>query len=882
MKSRFWRRNRRNEELEDEINSHLRMAARDRLERGEALRPVEIDVRREIGNVELIKEVTRSMWGTRSLEQLSQDLRYGARMMLKRPGFTIVAVIALALGIGANSAIFSVVNSILLRPLPYSQPDRLMTLWTSLKRPGYEKISVSEPEYVDFKQRSKSFEEIASYHQRGLNLTGVDEPERLQGAEVSPNLFATLGVNPLFGRNFLSGEEQPGHGQVVILSHRLWQQRFGSDRSLVGKSITLDGKPFEVVGVMPPGFEFPTRETDIWTPFEVTSEFLSENYRGSHFQQIVGRLKEGVTLQQARAEMDAIADQMAKQSPTIYRLGYGIVISPMRDEIIGDIRPTLLVLFAAVGFVLLIACANVANLLLSRAAARQKEVSVRAALGASRVRLMRQFLTESVLLSLIGGLFGLLLAYWGVGVLMSLAPSNIPRTDEIRLDLGAVAFTIALSLATGIFFGLAPAIHVSKPDLNDALKSGVRGSSDSAGKHRFRNSLVVAEFAMTVVLLVGAGLMIKSFIKLQEVNPGFSTNNIVSLRLVLPQSRYSTFDKQTGFFKEVNAKLASLPGVQSVGEISALPLSGFTNDRSFRIEGRPEIPGQPNPDEEIRFAGPNYFATMGIPLVRGRLFTERDNADAPRVAIIDEAAKMRYWPNEEAIGKRIIYNGMQSTVNWIEIVGIVGNVKHNGPDAKEDPEIYLPYSQPLFMSSNSNVSALFIVVRTALDPSKTIPAIRSEITLLDKDQPISNIKTMRDLLDESVAQRRFSMLLLSIFAAVAVVLASVGIYGIMSYSVTQRTNEIGIRRALGASTGDVFMMIVTQGMKLSAIGVALGVVGAIGLTRLMSTLLFNVQATDPTIFILIASLLVVVALAACVLPARRAIKLDPMKALRYE
>ena len=811
-----------------------------------------------------------------------QDLFYGLRMLRRRPAFTVVAILTLALGIGANSAIFSVVNAVLLRPLPYKNADNLVMLWSKFYREGAEKVSVSAPEFTDFKTRSKSFEHIVAYYSQGFNLTGVSEPERLQGTFVSPDTFTALGINPIQGRSFLSDEDQLGHDQVVLLSHSLWERRFASDPGLVGKSLTLDGKAVTVVGIMPASFMFPTRQTDVWKPLVFTPDLLSENNRGSHFLTVIGRIKTDTTLSQTQSEMSVIGQQLSTEHPSTYRSGYGAYVTTMRNEVVGDIRLTLLVLFGAVGFVLLIACANVANLLLSRAASRQREVAVRAALGAGRGRLVRQFLTESILLSLCGGALGLILAIWGVSLLVSLAPSDIPRLNEIRLDPIAIAFTLIISLFTGLLFGLAPALHASRTNLGDSLKDGGRGSTDSAARHLFRKGLIVAEFALTMVLLIGAGLMVKSFVRLQEVKPGFETGNRLSMRIALPASKYPDFIKQTAFFQEITSRLSSRPGIESVGAISALPLSGFTNDRTFRIEGRPDVPGQPTPDEEIRFVSPAYFSTMGIPVLKGRAFTERDNADATRVVVINQALQARYWPDEDAIGKRITYNGKDGSPTWWEIVGVVGNIKHDGMDSREQPEVYLPYLQPLFSTATSRVSALFFVVKTATDAKSNVGAIRAEIAALDNDQPIFDVKTMGERVNESVAQRRFNMLLIAIFASVAMILAAVGIYGIISYSVAERTNEIGIRVALGAQSGDVFRLVIGQGMLLSLIGVGIGVVGAIGITRLMSTLLFNVTPSDPETFVSISVLLIVVALVACFIPARRATKVDPMVALRYE
>ena len=812
------------------------------------------------------------------METLLKDIRYGVRNLLKRPGLTAIAIITLALGIGANSAIFSVVNAIVFRPLPYRASDQLVAIWGNLHKTGLDEIEISAPEFTDFREQCKAFEQIAAYATQGLNLTGQGEPERLRGALVSVNLFVTLGMQVEHGRNFVPQEDQFGHDQAAILSDALWRRRFAADPGIINKTIVLDGRPVTVVGIMPASFHFPDKDTDIWTPLALDPEMLTENNRGSHFLIVIARLKAGNSLAQAQADIDTLTARLSQEHRNTYPLGFSTKLRSLQEDIVGNLRKALFVLLGAVGLVLAVACANVAHLLLANAAARTREVAIRSALGASRIRVIQQFLTESLLLSLIGGAAGLLLAIWGVVTLVALIPKDTPRVEEIRLDFRVLLFTLGISILTGVVFGLAPSLQAAKTDLNDALKEGGRGGSDSGRRVQLRNLLVISEFALALVLLIGAGLMIKSFRRVQEINPGFDAAGLLTMRLALPDAKYPHFQKSRAFFDQLFDRLKARPEVRAVSAINLLPFGGSGGDRSFLIEDQPVPEGQPHPDEQIRFVSAGYFTTMSIPLLRGRDITERDLPDTPQVVVANQALVRKYWPNQDPLGKRISF----STRNpkWYEIVGVVGNVKHRGLDIEDKPEFYVPFLQPLF--ADANIQPMYLVMRTSVDPLSVAAVVRNEVAGIDRDQPISNIMTMEQRISESVAPRRFNMFLLGLFAALALILAAIGIYGIMAFSVGQRTHEIGIRMALGARSGDVLTLVLRHGLGLALIGISVGLLIAFVTTRVMSTLLFDVSATDPVTFIGEALLLAFVAVVACYIPARRATKVDPLLALRYE
>jgi len=807
------------------------------------------------------------------METFLKDLRYAIRMMFRNPGFTSVAVIALALGIGANTAIFSVVNSLLLNPLPYKDASRLVWIWETNPGAGIEEETASPPNYKDWKTQSESFEEMAAFARTRLTLTGEGEPEIFMAGIVTDGFFATLGAQPKLGRVFLAEEDIPGAERAVILSEGVWQRRFGADPEILGRKITLSGNPYTIVGVMGADFYNPRpgdpQPAEMWVPFRLD---YNPNGRRSDFLSVIAKLKPAVTVDQARAEVKTISASLEQQYPAT-NTGWSTKVIPLHERFFGDIRPALFVLMGAVCFLLLIACANIANLLLARSASRRKEIVIRAALGASRGRVMRQLLTESLLLAIAGGVLGLLLAVWGIEALKAFGPSNIPRLSSIGLDGQVLAFTLFVSLATGIVFGLLPAFQASNPHLIDSLKEGGRDSSDTVRGTRIRASLAVAEIALALVLLIGAGLMARSFSTLQNVNPGFDSEKVLTLQILLPATKYGEEPKQADFTNRLIEQVASLPGVEAAGIIDSIPLGGTGNVFGFAIEGAPPAPIDNPPDAEAYRASGEYFKAMGIPLKRGRLFTKQDTAEAPAVALINETMARMYFSGEDPIGKRIT-TGDSVQGPWLNIIGIVGDVRVEGLNQEPYPQMYTAATQ--------QPSRLFTLVTRTSAQSGLIAGIRSQVMQMDSDLPLFNIRSMADLLSGSIARPRFNTFLIGLFAAVALILAAVGIYGVISYSVTQRQHEIGIRMALGASRSDIMKMIAGQGLKMAGAGVTIGLGAAMALTRLMASLLYGVSATDPLTFIGIALLLTLVALVASYIPARRATKVDPMIALRYE
>ena len=786
--------------------------------------------------------------------------------MLKRPAFTAVALIALALGIGANTAIFSLVNAVLLQPLPFAEPDRLVWVWGNFS--GGNRASVSPPDYLDYRKENTTFEEFAATFTMPLtlNLTGSGEPERLPASGVTGNYFQALGAKPLLGRTFSMENEKPGSDEVVILSYGLWQNRFGGDPAILGKTVTLDGKQREIIGVMPQDFGF-SRASGLWIPinFDVSPDM---KVRKAHFMRPIGKLKDGVTIQQAQADLDVVAKRLEEQYPES-NTGWGLRLVSLREQLVGDTRSTLLILLGAVGFVLLIACANVANLLLVRAAARQKEIALRSALGAGRFRIVRQMLTESVLLALLGGALGTLLAIWGINLLVTISADSLPPTAQVGIDATVLGFTFLISVLTGVVFGLAPALRTMKLNLGESLKEGNR-TSEGVSRNRIRSVLVVAESAIAVMLLVGAGLLIRSLIQLQKTNPGFDASNVVTMQVQLPMAKYSTPDKASAFFSELENRIGGLPGVENVGLTTELPLTGQLNDMPFTVEGRPPVTIDQAFDADFRRVNQHYLRTMHIPLLRGRYFTEQEVRQSAQVLLVSERLVSQVFPNEDPIGKRIVT--VMSDKPW-EIIGVVGDIRHRGLESEPFPAMYMP----THAVGRSNV-----VIRTKVDPTSIVAAVRKEVQAIDPDQPVAEVRTMQQWLDSSVATPRYRTTLLGLLALLALVLAATGIYGVMSYSVAQRTHEIGVRMALGARQLDVLKLVVRQGMSLVLIGVALGLAGAVALTRVLSTLLFGVGARDPLTFVGVATVLSLVAFVACYLPARRATKVDPLVALRYE
>jgi putative ABC transport system permease protein len=797
------------------------------------------------------------------------DLRYALRQLLKAPSFTAVAILTLALGIGACSAIFSVVNTVLLRPLDYPAPNRIVII-RETQLPQFPEFSVSPPNYQDWEKQTKSYEYLAAYSGAGVNLTGEGEPQRLIGVKATAHYFDAYGVKPVLGRMLLPEEDALGKNYVVVLSYPFWQRVFGGTRDVVGKAIQLNGEPYSVVGVAPVGFGL-TSKVDVWMPMAFKPDETANDARGGHYINVVGRLKPGVSVAQARAELEVIAAQLAKQYPDSNK-GWGIFMMPLQDYSVRDVKPVLYTLLGAVGCVLLIACANLANLLLARATARHREISIRAALGASRARLVRQLLTESVVLSLCGGAAGLLLARWGLDALLALAPTTLPRVTEIHLDSGVLVFSLALSVITGLVFGIAPAWLAARADVNEALKQGTRGSTEGGARGRLRSALVVIEVTFALMLLGGAGLLARSFMQLAHVDPGFNPENATLLRLSLPQKKYAMPEQQIAFANTLLERVKVLPGVQSAGITHSMPLvSDYV--LSFNIEGRSGIDPSDLPSTNYYAVTPEYFRAMGIRLVRGRLFTPQDDSKAPRVAIINETMARQHFPNEDPIGKRInISTGPDA---WREIVGIVGDIKQYGIDKATSAQSYEPFAQVPFSSVN-------VVIRTSGSPAALLGALRPVVYAVDKDQPIGAIRPLEEIVADSIARQRFAVTLLAVFSVVALVIAAVGIYGVMAYNVVQRTGEFGIRMALGAQQRDVLRLVLVQGGKLVGLGLLIGLAGTLAASRAMGSMLFNTSAQDPLTLGTITLLLGAVALVACLLPANRATKVNPIEALRAE
>jgi putative ABC transport system permease protein len=807
------------------------------------------------------------------MEGLWQDLRYGARMLVKNPVYSAVAVLTLALGIGANTAVFSVVNGVLLRPLPLRDPGRVVVPVSTNAERGYDSVSVAYADYLDWRSDGQLFESVAVYQPRSYDLTGEGEPERVAGVVASGEYFAALGVAPVAGRALLPADEAEQRADVAVISEGLWRRRFGADPGAVGRALALSGRTYTVVGVMP---ALPD-SADVWVPLIVTPVEGDEDLtrRDNFIWGSVARLKEGVTREQADARLAAIATRI-EQEHYASRKGWSARVVPVLEYLVGEqVRSALLVVLGAVGLVLLIACVNIANLCLTRVAGREREIAIRIALGAGRARVVRQLLVESLLLGLVGGTAGLLLAVWGADVLVASAPADIPRLQEVRVDGRVLAFALATSLVTSFLFGLLPALQASRANLNETLKEGGRSSTGGPRGQRVRGALVVSEVALSLVLLVGAGLMVKSFAKLQRVDPGFRTEGVLTMQLSLPRSRYAEERQVTDGIARIADRLRAVPGVRAAGAGSALPLGGggFYLGRVFLAEGMPEPPAGPDYPANWNVVTPDYFVALQLLVLRGRAFTERDDAGSPPVVIVNETMARRMFPNGDALGKRI--RSWRDENELREIVGVVQDVRYMGRDDGPRGLVYVPHRQDTWRS-------MVLAVRTDGDPTRLAGELRDAVWSVDRDLAMANVTTMQQVLVASTAGPRFSMALLGAFAGLAVLLAAVGIYGVLSYSVSSRTHEIGVRMALGAQRGDVLRLVIKQGLALILVGVAAGLAAAYALAHVMANLLYEVSATDPAVFALVPLLLAVVALVACYVPARRATKVDPMVALRYE
>ena len=815
-----------------------------------------------------------------------KDIRFASRQLVKQPAFTSIAVVTIALAIGATTAVLSLVNGLMVRPLPYREPEQLVLLLQHFKSQNLERIPVSPPEFKDYEARAHSFEKLGAFRYTNFNLAGEDRPERISGATVTADVLPLLGVSPIRGRFFQPEECSLGRDDVVIISARLWQRRFNSDPQIIGTKLLLNGKNFTVVGVMPASFDFPLQlfnlgnggqfggRADIWKPLAFTEEEMKK--RGSRSYAMIGRLAPGTSLAQAQAEIESINAQMRREHPDNYMQdnSFGGDVLSLQDLAVSGMRPALLILLGAVFLVLLIACANLTTMLLARAAAREREIAIRVALGAGRLRLLKQVFTESVLLSLIGGVAGVLLALWGVESLKAVGAQTVPRLREVNIDLVVLGVTLAICVGTGIIFGLVPGLASSRPELTEALKEGGRSSTVGTRRNSLRNGLVIAEVALALVLLSGAGLLIKSFARLQNVNPGFNPRNALTFEVSLPKIQYPDDASVVRFNNEAQRRVAALPGVQAAGFSTILPLAGTNSDWSFAIEGRPSDNNSPSPDEEKRQVSPDYFRAIETPLIKGRFFSDADSADAPLVIIVNQTFAKKFWPKGDALGKRITFDDPKKNPKWITIVGIVGDIRHFGLDIDPKPEMYVPFAQSAY-------STTICVVRSNQDARTLLAAIRREIQAIDSAVPLANVRSFETVIAESVAPRRLSVVLLGVFAGVAVLLASVGIYGVMSFLVVQRTHEIGVRMALGAQRSDVLKLVLFRSLKLISVGTIIGLIVALMSTHTLRALLYSVSAFDAMTFVLVTILLGAVALAASYLPAIRATKADPMVVLGH-
>ena len=812
------------------------------------------------------------------METLLSDIKFGFRLIIKNPVFSLVVVVALALGIGANTAIFSVLNAVLLKPLPYEDSERLVMMWQRFTGIGVPKDQnwTSPPEFNDVRRHQSSFSDIAAMQSTSFTILVGDKPERILGQFVSPSFFKLLGVEALLGRTFVADEEQQGKETVVVMSHGLWQRRFASDRSLVERTLNLNGRPYQVIGIAPPGFRDPQQpDAEMWAALSFTSQQLTQ--RGSHGLLVIARIKPELTLEQARSDMTRVSERIVEGAPEYpyVKFGYRVLINPLLEEYVGDIRPALMMLMGSVALVLLIACTNVANLLLVRASAREREIGIRTALGAGRGRLIRQMLTESVVLSLVGAVVGVALARVGVSLLAAMAAQSFPRLGETHIDLTALTFTIVVALATGILFGLFPAFQSARGATQDVLKEGSQTSTAGRGRLRLRRVLVAAEVALSLLLLVGAGLLIKSFMRLQGVDAGFDPANVLTMRIVVPAARYSNPDQVRSFYREVLRRVSALPGVTKVGANNGIPLSGSGGSGTTTIDNPAFPDDRGTPEADQRIVTPGYFEAMGMTMLGGRMFDERDNDTGQPVAIIDETMAKTFWPNEDPIGRRIKRGGPQSTQPWLTIVGVARHVRYRTLEEPSRVQLYLPHAQ-------APTTGMSLAIKTRLEPRTLANSVQREVIAVDPEQPVWAIRTMDELMAASVMRRQLIMTLLTLFAGIALMLAAVGIYGVISYWVTQRSHEIGIRVAIGASRLDVLKMVLGQSMSVVLIGVVIGLVGAAALTEVMATLLYDVSATDAVTFASYSAALILVGLLASYLPARRATRIDPVTMLRQQ
>ncbi|HSA57536.1 MAG TPA: ABC transporter permease [Gemmatimonadaceae bacterium] len=816
------------------------------------------------------------------MDAFLQQLRYAARRLRKNPAFTAVVVLTLALGIGANSAIFSVINTVLLRPFPYRDPGQLVTIDHFYPSLNNLEAGASALGYRDLRDKGTIFDGV--YVQQGWApaLTEMGEARRLTGARVSGQFHRTLGVSPVLGRALREDEDAPGNHRVAVIAHGLWQREFGGDPAVLGRVIQLGNEPYEIVGVMPPSFhDFFNRRVEIWAPLALAPEAFSDDRRTNEFLALIARLEPGIDAARAQREMTAFAEQLKVDYPGAYGRTWTLKVETLTEKSAGSIRPALLVLLGAVGFVLLIACANVANLMLARAAARQKEVAIRSALGASRRALVGQLLTESLLLALIGGALGLAVAWGGVRAVVALQPANVPRVEQLAIDGSVLLFTFVVAIATGLLFGLVPALRASRANLQDTLKEGGRSSATDRGGHLLRRSLVVAEMALALTLLTGAGLLVRSFSRLAQVEPGFNTERLLTFNLALPRAKYQTDTARVAFWTRLLDRLGTVPGVQAVAGTSVMPFGGSWSTGSFAVEGYQPPQGQPGPWGDIRVVSSNFHETMGIRLIRGRPFSDRDDVAAPVVVVVDDEMVRRFWPNDDPIGKRITFgNAQDSTVQWYTVVGVVAHTKHEGLDAESRVQLYFTLGQSTAIGFGG--TGLALAVRTTGDPLQALPALRQAIQELDRDIPIAGIASMEQNIANSMGQRRFAMLLLGIFAALALTLASIGIYGVMSYAVTQRSHELGVRMTLGATRRDVLTLVMRSGMGLVLLGAGIGAVGAFAMRRVIEGQLFSVSASDPVTFGVVVVTLVSVAALATLVPALRATRVDPVVVIREE